>query len=137
MRKNKRQGTPFFGCIAYPLCSFTEDVQPILADLMREREKQELAQQLGVNFGTVLELRDEVYELKRQLSHEKMMRELADASLKLYQMSPRSGGGNTEEISRRIRQAIAAVHPDRWDNAPAAEEAVKQLNDLREFVLGK
>jgi ssDNA-binding Zn-finger/Zn-ribbon topoisomerase 1 len=42
-----------------------------------------------------------------------------------------------EEISRRVREAIIAVHPDKWGDHPASTEATKLLLDLRDFVTGQ
>jgi len=41
------------------------------------------------------------------------------------------------EISRRIRKTITAIHPDRWSDHPLAAEVTKELNSLREFVAGE
>ena len=77
------------GCIGYPECRFTEEIVPVLEQV---------------------------------LSHAKGQ---APASPTLA------------EVNRRIRQAIANVHPDKWKGDPLAAEVTRELNDLRAFVAGE
>ena len=39
-------------------------------------------------------------------------------------------------IDRELRRLAAACHPDRWSGSPVAEEATKQVLDLRQRVQG-
>ena len=131
-RRNKGNGNRFLGCIAYPLCNFSEPLEPILAALMHEREEQEQARDLGASFETVQDLRCEIAALKRVRDNLRLKLDLEQSISRAHATGAR-GGVDPDELSRRIRQAIAVLHPDRWDNGPAAEEASKQLNNLRQF----
>lgn len=111
VRKTRRaDGNGFLSCSGYPDCRFAEDLDPHLDDLATQ----------------IRELNARVDELQAQVRRQ-------------AQQPPRSqsGGGLRNQrgslnLSRELRDLIAAAHPDRWPGAPElAHLMASRLNALR------
>lgn len=135
MRRNKSQGNLFLGCIAYPLCSFTEDAVPIITALGNHKAELEEAQKMGIDAQSAMMTQLKLKRTEEELAAAKSALATANLLLAAYRLESRMAGPlNADDMSKRILKAIAVLHPDRWDDCPASVEAAKQLNDLREYV---
>ena len=135
LRKRKRDGGAFLGCITWPLCDFVEPFNEIANDLMHQRdeltpneESLKRSHRLALMETELRRHMDEKLQLQIELSQLRTQYLVLQAELGGRQ---RNGSVDPTDLSRRLKGIIAAAHPDKWQDHPLSVEIVKQLNDLR------
>jgi ssDNA-binding Zn-finger/Zn-ribbon topoisomerase 1 len=93
MRKNKRHGSAFLGCIMFPMCDFTEPVQPILGDLLRQ--KHDLAD--GMDTAELADVKAELEQAKRELYETKRRLRAADLQISIMSRPPKYHAGGSAQ----------------------------------------